>query len=269
MFFIILILFCLYDLSVLCHDYSYEQSYDNETNLTKITYRFLVNKENINRRLLNHFWENYKWLKTDENLVVSVGDCHTTTNIDWSNMLADVIYHWNNIPERQDGTGKKYIPTNISFIKSFCEDGMIQSYNDNYGDNNWYGLNEIFITNDGYITYSISKVNQYYSLNTREWQHVLCHEIGHGVGIGHQSEDGGDLNTCMDYDWYHSNKYPNKHDVDILDVLYGDRKNANGPHVDNKIDPVFLIYIVFGVICICFLLTGLSILLFIKIYWPS
>ena len=257
MFLNILTLFCLCKSIVLCHEQDYEQDYDKETNLTKITYRFPVNKKNKNsRQLLNHFWENFKWRKTTENLVVSVGDCHTTSNIDWSNMLADVVYHWNHIPEKQDGTGKIYIPTNLTFVKTACEGAMIKSFNDDYGDNDWYGLNEIVITNDDYIIRSISKVNLHYSLNTRQWQQVLCHEIGHGVGIGHQSEDGSDLDTCMDYDIYNSNRYPNKHDVDILDVLYGNGTDADGPHVDpNEQNSYIFIVLGFIFVIICILIT--------------
>ena len=253
MFLNILTLFCLCKSIVLCH----EQDYDKETNLTKITYRFPVNKKNKNsRQLLNHFWKNFKWRKTTENLVVSVGDCHTTSNIDWPNMLTDVVYHWNHIPEKQDGTGKIYTPTNLTFVKTTCEGAMIKSFNDDYGDTGWYGECNIYYDDDNYILRATSQVNLYYSLNTRQWQQVLCHEIGHGVGIGHQSEDGSDLDTCMDYDIYNSNRYPNKHDVDILDVLYGNGTDADGPHVDsNEQNSYIFIVLGFLFVIICILIT--------------
>lgn len=264
MFFIILtILFS----SVLSHEKDYyEESYDEETNLTKITHYFPVhvehNKHN-GRQLLNHFWDNYTWHKTTQNLHITIGDCHSLSNVDWSSMLTDVIYHWNNVPENQDGTGEIYTPENVSFFQTTCETAMIKSYNDNYGDTDWLGHASIFINGDGYIVEATSKVNEYYSLTTSQWQHVLCQEIGHGFPLDHQSEDGSDLNTCMDYDMYHTNKYPNKHDVNILNVLYGNEIDADGPHVTSSsdidyIDYIFIIILIIGInmgiILLCYFL---------------
>jgi len=214
------------------------------------------------RQLLNHFWDNYTWYKTTQNLHIKIGDCHTLSNVDWSSMLIDVIYHWNNVPENQDGTGEIYTPTNVSFFQTTCETAIIKSYNDNYGETGWLGQATIFSNGDGYIVEATSKINENYSLTTSQWQHVLCQEIGHGFPLDHQSEDGNDLNTCMDYDMYHTNKYPNKHDVDILNVLYGNvlygnetdasgnETDASGPHVtdSSNIFYIFLIILIIGII---------------------
>lgn len=250
--FFILTLFYLCQSIVLCHTQYYYKSYDKETNLTKLTYSFLVDRENTNkRRLLDHFWENYKWLKTTQNLVVSVGDCHTQSDINWPTMLADVVYHWNHVPENQDGSGDVYTQTNLTFVKTACEGAMIKSFNDNYGDTGWYGESNIYYNDDdNYILRATSQVNLYYSLNSRKWQHILCHEIGHGVGLGHQSESGDDLNTCMDYDYFHSNRYPNKHDFDLLNFMYGDETDYHSP--DNKNKRKTLEIVLFFVVCLLF-----------------
>jgi len=277
MFFIILTIFlCTGEISVLCYEKDYhEESYDEKTKLTKISHYFPVhmehNKHN-SRQLLNHFWDNYRWHKTTQNLHITIGDCHNLSNIDWSSMLTDVIYHWNNVPENQDGTGEIYEPTNVSFFQTTCETAMIKSYNDNYGDTDWLGHASIFINGDGYIVGATSKVNEYYSLTTGQWQHVLCQEIGHGFPLDHQSEDGSDLNTCMDYDMYHTNKYPNKHDVYLLNSLYGNTTeniNTTTTTTTNNnnfdyIDLIFMIVLIVG-LSISIILLSYFLYCFIKI----
>ena len=44
-------------------------------------------------------------------------------------------------------------------------------------------------------------MNDYYLANAGvvAKAQVLCQEVGHGFGLGHQSESGADLDTCMDY----------------------------------------------------------------------
>jgi hypothetical protein len=268
MFFIILtILFS----SVLCHEKDYyEESYDEETKLTKISHYFPVNRKHNRRQLLSHFWDNYTWYKTTPNLKITIGDCHNLSNINWSSILTDVIYHWNNVPENQNGTGEIYTPANVSFLQTTCETAMIKSYNNDYGDTNWLGRATIFINSNGYIVDAISKVNEYYSLTTNQWQHVLCQEIGHGFPLDHQSENGCDLNTCMDYDIYHTNKYPNKHDVYLLDSLYGNTTknisvNTNNSSNCDYIDSIFMIILIVG-LSMSIILLSYFLYCFIKIY---
>lgn len=210
-------------------DYTYKSQEDEYTILTHL---FPVNyEENHHRRRLNHFWKDYKWNKSGNNLKLRIGDCHTSGTTDWSRMLTDVIYNWNNVPEHQDGSGDIYNPTNVTFIASNCASGDIKSYNiqaddKDYGDTSWLGLASIYLRN-GYVVSAMSQVNEYHSLSNSQWQHVLCQEIGHGFPLDHQSESGVDKNTCMDYDRNLGNKYPNHHDVKLLDVLYGNLNISN------------------------------------------
>ena len=61
--------------------------------------------------------------------------------------------------------------------------------------------------------------------NTAEIQHVICQEVGHTFGLGHQDESEISLNTCMDY--YHNTSasdtqstHPNAHDYQQLQTIY-------------------------------------------------
>ena len=51
-------------------------------------------------------------------------------------------------------------------------------------------------------------------------QHVICQEICHDWGFGHQAESGADLNRCMDYAAALDNPAPNTHDYQQLETIY-------------------------------------------------
>jgi hypothetical protein len=176
--------------------------------------------------------------------VILVGDCHSKTGSeDFSTMLTEVVARWNNVPENQDLTGATFTPHSISFKKTTCDGdyekmcnnnaitGRISSCNGNYGNTGWSGLATLaLVTRDGKIIKATSKINEYYKMDNANSQEVLCQEIGHGMPMGHQSEDGSDQNSCMDYSTLNpnnpANRYPNKHDVELLDSLYNTCPNS-------------------------------------------
>jgi hypothetical protein len=74
-------------------------------------------------------------------------------------------------------------------------------------------------------------------------QHVMCQEIGHDFGLGHQDESGADLNTCMDYSSALDNPHPNQHDYEQLEAIYGSHLDgsttiAAGLAADERAKPV-------------------------------
>ena len=198
---------------------------------THLTLARDVEDDHHRRRLVDHYWSNYTWSNPSCNLVLPVGDCHTSGS--FSTLLDDVVYRWNNVPENQDLSGKTYSPVGISLQKTTCggDDNLycndtsilnrISSCNGNYGDTGWAGLASIWTYNDNSLAKARSQINEYYSMSNAEEQHVLCQEIGHGFPMGHTSEDGSDQNTCMDYStWTSANRYPNEYDVELIDCLY-------------------------------------------------
>ena len=111
--------------------------------------------------------------------------------------------------------------------------GTIEVCADSYGNNGWLGLAQIWASGD-HITKAIAKMNDYYfalnQYNTSAWrQFVMCQEIGHDWGLGHQDEDfyNYNLGSCMDYtnnpagdDGNGNNLGPNSHDFAELVGIY-------------------------------------------------
>jgi len=124
--------------------------------------------------------------------------------------------------------------------------GRVEVCSANYGNTGWLGLAQIWITGGEHITQGVVKNNNsyfgsssYLYNNTAEMQHVICQEIGHTLGLNHQSTSGASLNTCMDY--YHNTSasdskstHPNDGDYDELLCIYdpasAGKPLTSGPH---------------------------------------
>ena len=74
-----------------------------------------------------------------------------------------------------------------------CEpiQGVTKVCNGDYGPPNWLGWNTIVVNTANDIISSVAMMNDY-RLNKRSVatkQHIMCHEIGHGFGLGHWDEN--------------------------------------------------------------------------------
>lgn len=82
--------------------------------------------------------------------------------------------------------------------------GRVEVCNAKYGKNGWLGLASVWASNS-HITQGTVKLNDTYfntaTYNTPAWRNsMMCQEIGHTLGLGHNDEDFGTTNgTCMDY----------------------------------------------------------------------
>jgi hypothetical protein len=87
---------------------------------------------------------------------------------------------------------------------------------------------------------TVAKMNDYYLEGTNEAQRMftMCHELGHGLGLGHSDENfrNADLGNCMDYtNSPQNNLHPDEYNFLILEELYGN-VNSNDGSSNNKND---------------------------------
>ncbi len=165
----------------------------------------------------SHAWGDYHWarqknpftLKLSSNLSTSWRPYLATTSKDWSasSVLDTIVVTGNKNPKLCPATA-----------------GQVEVCNARYGTTGWLGLAQIWL-NGSHITQGTAKMNDTYfstaRYNTPEQKnHVMCQEVGHTFGLGHQDESGLALGTCTDYSKDAGSQHPNTHDYEQLAAIY-------------------------------------------------
>ncbi len=175
----------------------------------------------------DHSWGNYHWARSGPVQV----EVHDSVSSDWDGALSTANADWN----QSDVLENTLVADDDSDgTRSSCPaiTGAVRVCNYGYGSNGWAGLAEINTDSSGeHIAWGTAKMNDSYlggdSAEMR--QLVMCQEVGHDWGLGHQDEDfnNPNLGTCMDYTNDPStNQHPNQHDFDQLDLIYGHGDSA-------------------------------------------
>ena len=194
-------------------------------------------KSNINqdnkRTPASHSWGGYHWARTTAQFTLKLGNNLTA---DWNNYLTQASSDWNS-PLNFGAESTPVLTTVVvgtSGKRCSMVSGTTQICNGKYGNNGWLGLASINITGGVHITQGTSKMNDtYFSTakynNPNEKLHVMCQEMAHTFGLGHQSEDGSSQNSCMDYfsntgvnATNTASTRPNAHDFEELNLVYAD-----------------------------------------------
>ena len=168
----------------------------------------------------DHSWDNYHWASQVSPLPLSLGD---NVSGKWEAHLATANSDWNVSPVLNNSLD----PGRTNPRKCNPELGLVEICNAKYGGNGWLGIAGIWVSG-GHITKGYVKLNVYYFnlnyYNTPEWrQMVMCQEIGHTFGLGHQDVnfDNANLGSCMDYTSSPgSNQHPDGHDYAQLASMY-------------------------------------------------
>jgi hypothetical protein len=167
----------------------------------------------------NHAWANYHWERSSNPVSLDLGDNVSSV---WDGHLTIASADWS-----ESSVLDTTVVTGSAKGKCRPTDGMVEVCNDTYGNNGWLGLAQIWVSGD-HITQGVTKVNDTYfampTYDTPAWrQLVMCQEIGHNFGLGHQDENfnNPNLGSCMDYTGDpSSNQHPNQHDYEVLGDIY-------------------------------------------------
>ncbi len=196
-----------------------------------------------------HSWKasnkkDYHWARTINPFKLQLGDNVST---DWDSYLATASTSAN--PDWSDTPEMDTPVVAGSTTEQDCKpkQGRVEVCSADYGETGWLGLAQIWASRiTGHISQGTSKVNDFYfnkaDYNTPAWkQLVMCQEVGHTFGLGHQDEDKTNVNlgSCMDYsndpdggpggasETDPTNEYPNDHDYGQLKTIYGHTDSTN------------------------------------------
>lgn len=180
----------------------------------------------------DHSWGSYHWAKTSNAVSIPVIDSMTS---DWDDNLVAAISDWDasSVLDVSKETGNT---SNKTRKRCSPVSGKVRACNAAYGNNGWLGLAQIWVSG-GHIAQGVAKMNDtYFASGYGEVarQHVICQEIGHSWGLGHQDESGDDLNTCMDYSNALDNAHPNAHDYAQLETIYAHTDSVAPPRTKGK-----------------------------------
>lgn len=165
-----------------------------------------------------HAWNGYHWARTSNPFTLLIQDSMTA---DWDVFLGPVSGDWT-----QSSVLNTIVSSDSSErrIRKTCKpvQGKLRACNAAYGFNGWLGLAQIWISGT-HIFQAVAKVNDsYFSTATYNHpnakRHVLCQEVGHTFGLGHQT-----AKSCMDdRNGLFDSAYlsPNAHDFAQLETIY-------------------------------------------------
>lgn len=178
--------------------------------------------------LASHSWGGYHWARTSNPFNLKTIDSVTSA---WDSYLNTSVADWS---QSTVLNLTKVAGDSSSRVTKKCSapTGQVRVCNNSYGNNGWLGIAGISITGGTHITKGYVKLNDTYyassTYNTPAWRNlVMCQEIGHTLGLGHNDEDFNTTNgTCMDYSNNpEPNQHPDSHDYAMLEQIYA--------HLDN------------------------------------
>jgi hypothetical protein len=190
--------------------------------------------------MADHSWGNYHWGRTANPFELQLGN---NVNSSWLVHLSKTSEDWTEGYISADTKTNKQIVLKTKIVAGSTDpkrcrasSGRVEVCNASYGNNGWLGLAQIWLSG-GHIVQGVAKLNDSYMAkspyNTVHWRNlVICQEVAHTFGLGHNDENFSNANklTCMDYtNSPAGNEQPNDHDFEQLISIYlhsNDTKNT-------------------------------------------
>lgn len=167
-----------------------------------------------------HSWLDFHWARTSNPFGLQLGG---NLSGNWPAVLETSSSDWS----RSTVLDTTVVPGGTNPKRCNPTAGRVEVCNATYGRNGWLGLASVWASGS-HVTQATVKLNDSYfntaSYNTPAWRNsVMCQEVGHTLGLGHNDEDFATTNgTCMDYaNDPTSNQHPNDHDYEQLQAIYG------------------------------------------------
>lgn len=163
----------------------------------------------------SHSWGSYHWPRSSNPFTVNLGD---NVSGAWDGILGEVAGDWSSSVVLDTP-----IVAGSTAAKACKASSGVQVCNAKYGYNGWLGLAQIWVSGS-HIQKAVAKVNDsYFALSTynryEAKRHVLCQEVGHTLGLDHQTSQScmDDKNGLFDASYMQ----PNGHDYEQLALIYG------------------------------------------------
>ena len=171
----------------------------------------------------NHSWGGYHWARKSNPFTLKLGYNVSTA---WDGYLAEASSDWS----KSSVLNTTVVAGGTDAKRCRATTGRVEVCSRSYGFNGWLGVASIRVSGSHIIQGTV-KVNDSYfdtpTYNTTGWRSlVMCQEIGHTLGLGHQDENFNNPpitpHTCMDYFVPDTNEvvHPNQHDYDQLVTIY-------------------------------------------------
>ena len=167
-----------------------------------------------------HSWSGYHWGHTASSINLQLDDNLSTTA--WKTHLKNA----SSSTTKNDWSDSTVLDTKIAASTNTKQcsatSGRVEVCNARYGYTGWIGLASIW-TSSGHIVQGTAKMNDSYYMNSYTKQQVMCQEVGHTFGLGHQDTSrSSTFDSCMTYDkpTATTDQWPDTHDYDQLESIY-------------------------------------------------